>query len=267
MFFAEEYNRDEEGRVLFPRDIDLRALLFPYTDPSEHVAKANMHMVKSLVEFVSEPGETILDPFAGTGTILVALTIDRKVILIEIEEHFQNSIEQNIKGISNIVPNADEVTMLIPGDCSKILPLPAGLFNHMIFSPPYSNLLKKTEAIKGDKTSVRMGYGSAALYTAHPDNVGNLNDFFYAQKMEKTYKKFYESLPAGGTMTIIIKDRMEAGKRVRLSDRAERDCLRIGFELVERNKWFAVGGGYSAINRAHGLETVVEEDLITLRRK
>ena len=264
--FAPSYNRDAEDRVLFPRDTDLRAYLFPYTDPSEHVAKANMYMVKELVEFVSEPGETILDPFGGTGTILVALTIGRRALMIELEEHFQKTIESNIKGASTVIPKADELAMLIPGDCNRILPLPPGLFTHMIFSPPYSNLLKKGENIKNDRTSVALGYASAALYTAHPDNIGNLSDFMYFQKMEKVYKKFYDSLPVGGTMTIIIKDRMIAGKRIRLGDRAERDCVRMGFELVERNRWYARGGGYSAINRAMGLETVDEEDLITLRR-
>lgn len=265
-WFAPTYERDKENRVLFPRDTELRRKLFPFTDPAEHVAKANMHMVKALVEFVSEPGEIILDPFAGTGTVLIALTVGRPIIMIELEEYFQGTIELNIKGISKVVPNAEDMTTLIPGDCNRILPLP-DFCNHMIFSPPYSNVLKKTEAVMQDKCSVDLGYGDAALYTAHPDNIGNLNDFFYAQRMERVYKKFYDSLTPGGTMTIIIKDRMIAGKRIRLSDRAERDCLRIGFELVERNKWFAIGGGYSAINRAMGLETVVEEDLITLRRK
>lgn len=263
--FAESYDRNEEGWVIFPRDTDLRALLFPYTDPTEHIAKAHMLMVEELVEFVSEPGEVILDPFAGTGTILVALTMGRKVVLIELEEHFQEVIKQNIKGISRTISDAEELTTFIPGDCSKVLPIPE-FCNHMIFSPPYSNLLKKTEAVKLDKTSVDLGYGSAALYTAHQDNIGNLNDFFYAQKMERTYKKFFASLIPGGTMTIIIKDRMIAGERIHLADRAERDCLRIGFELVERNKWYAKGGGYAAINRAAGLETVDDEDLITLRR-
>ena len=94
--FAPDYKRDAQNRVLFPSDRNLRALLFPYTDPTEHVAKANMLMVKELVELVSAPGDTILDPFAGTGTILVALITWRKVIMIEIEEVFQKIIEQNI---------------------------------------------------------------------------------------------------------------------------------------------------------------------------
>ena len=260
--FAPEYIRDDNGVVKFPRDTELRNTLFTYTDSSEHVAKANMYMVRELVKFVSEPGDTILDPFGGTGTILVATTIGRKVICMEIEEHFQKIIEQNIKSLRVTIPDIDEITNLIPGDCYKILPVP-NIANHLIFSPPYSNLLKKKSV---DKYATDWGYGSALLYTADPENIGNLSDFLYHQKMEQVYKKCFHSLTPGGTMTIIIKDRMEAGKRVRLGERAERDCVRIGFQPVAWNKWLALGGAFSSYNRSIGLETVTEENLITLRR-
>jgi len=222
-------------------------------------------MVRELVEFVSEPGETILDPFAGTGTILVAATMGRFVVMIELEEPFCQTIELNIIGVKQTIDYVDDLVTLIPGDNSKVLPIP-DFCEHMIFSPPYSNLLKKSDAVRKDRTSVDLGYGHAAQYTSRPENVGNLSDFLYHQKMEKVYKKCFDSLKPGGTMTIIIKDRMEAGKRIFLGKRAERDCLKIGFEPVAWNKWYAKGGGYAAINRAAGLETVDEEDLITLRR-
>ena len=260
--FAEGYTRNDDGLVLFPRDSDLRALLFPSLDPTEHVAKANLHMVKALIEFVSEPGETVLDPFAGTGTILVGATMNRKVICIEIEEHFQEIIERSIKSMKQDVPEIEELTTLIPGDCSKILPW-SGIANHMIFSPPWANVLKKKSV---DSYAEDWGYGDAAKYSADPHNIANLNVFLYYQKMEQVYKKFFQSLTPGGTMTIIIKDKMEAGKRLGLGERAFRDSLRIGFEPVEWNKWFSPGGAFSAVNRAKGQETVTDEDLITLRR-
>ena len=262
--FAPDYERDSQDRVLFPRDTSLRDLLFPFSDSTIHIAKQNMLMVREQVKFVSEVGETILDPFAGTGTILVALTVGRNVMMIELEEPFQKAIEQNIKGIGRTVPDADSMVMLIPGDSTKILPLPVGIFQHTVFSPPYPMGLKKKGEM--DKTSVDLGYDSATEYSANPENLTNLNSFFYHQKMEVFYRKCLQSLPEGGTMTVIIKDRMEQGKRMMQADRTERDCLRLGFELVARNKWFARGGGYSAINRAAGLETVDEEDLITLRK-
>jgi len=261
--FAPDFARDEEGRVLFPRDIELRRQLFPFTDPAEHIAKANMLMVRELVEYVSEAGETILDPFAGTGTILVATTIGRKVTMIDLLPTFCQTIELNIIGMKQTLDYVDDLAMLIPGDANHILPLD-GFCDHMIFSPPYPMGLKKKGTM--DKTSVDLGYQNAAEYSDDPANFTNLSSFLYHQRIELFYKKCFKTLPSGGTMSIIIKDKMENGQRVWQSDRTERDLLRMGFELYGRNKWFARGGGYSAINRAAGLETVDEEDLITVRK-
>lgn len=261
--FAPEYERTPEGLVKFPRtDAPLRKSLFTSTDASEHVARCNMYMIQELVEFLTEEGETICDPFSGTGTILVAATLGRKVVCIEIEEYFQGSIELNIKSLEAIYPGISDSITLIPGDCSKVLPVPE-FADHFMFSPPWAQVLRKKSV---DQFSKDSGYGDATYYTQSPDNIGNLADFLYHQKMEKVYKKILESLRPGGTMTIIIKDRMEKGQRIALGARAQRDCVRLGFEAVCWNKWNAVGGGFAAYNRSIGLETVDEEDLITLRR-
>jgi hypothetical protein len=420
--FAPDYQRDENGLVLFPRDTGLRRQLFPYTDPAEHVAKANMLAVQEIVLYVSEKGETILDPFAGTGTIMVACTHWRKVIMIELLDTFCQTIELNTIGVRQTFPDIDELTTLIPGDAASILPI-TDFCDHMIFclhpdtkiltydlqwkrlgnlkagdkligvdeyarfgcknrkiryseilsliptrldsykiiisdgriivasskhswltarnhslqwtetnklkvgdkikqltsrtmrlllkfnldgvglpmvdslaeiisiehigvaesvgietstktliaeglvshnSPPYPMGLKKKGEM--DKTSKDLGYTNAAEYSDDMRNFTNLNAFMYHQKIEQFYKKCFLSIRKGGTMTIIIKDKMEKGKRQMQGDRTIRDCERLGFELVARNKWLAKGGGYSAINRAAGLETVDDEDLITFRR-
>ena len=266
--FAENYERDDNNRIIFPRDTELRRQLFPWTDPSEHVAKANMLMVKELVEHFTNEGETILDPFAGTGTIMVACTINRKVIMIELEETFSDTIELNVIGLRNgkmyDMPDISDLITTIPEtDAHAILPLP-DFCDHLIFSPPYPMGLKKKGEM--DQTSKDLGMGHAAEYSTSMNNFTNLNPFIYHQKIEQFYKKCLDTVKVGGTMTVIIKDHMEKGKRLMQADRTERDLLRMGWELVERNKWLAKGGGYSAINRAAGLETVDEEDLITVRK-
>jgi len=261
--FAEQYGRDEKGRILFPHDTQLRRKLFPYTDPAEHVAKANMLAVEELVLYVSEEGETILDPFGGTGTIMVAATHNRKVIMIELVDTFVDTIGLNLIGIKQTYPAAEDLTVLIPGDAASVLPI-KDFCNHAIFSPPYPMGLKKKGAM--DKTSKDLGYTHAAEYSEDMRNFTNLNTFMYHQKVEQFYKKVYDSLTAGGTMTIIIKDHMEGGKRLMQAERTIRDCERIGFVTEERFQWYARGGGYSAINRAAGLDTVDEEDLIVFRK-
>ncbi len=514
--FAPGYDRTSEGWVIFPRDTELRHRLFPFTDPAEHIAKANMLMVEELVNYVSEYGETIYDPFAGTGTILVGAPLGRKILMSELVDTFVQTIELNTIGIQQTYPDVKELISLIPGNAANILPIP-GVCDHMIFclhpgtrvltknlqwlcigslsagdvlvgvdefarpgeklrklrysrilktkpaklesykifltdgreiiassnhawltarnhsqqwtetvdlrrgdkikqltsrtwetrisydagylagmldregslegfveasqgsrtlhgyrvsfsqkeglvfdntwaawmnlgcqgtvdkpnkqriqklrttrledslfvlgsirplrllsnldlngvglpmvdshaeikeifyvgiqdsigietstrtliaeglvshnSPPYPMGLKKKGNM--DKTSVDLGYSQATEYSEGVDNFTNMNPFIYHQKIEQFYKKCFESIKMGGTLTVIIKDKVEKGKRVMQADRTLRDCEKIGFKLIARNKWYARGGGYSAINRAAGLETVDDEDLITMRR-
>jgi DNA modification methylase len=261
-FFAPDYPRTEDGElVVFPKaDTVLRRQLFPSQNIPAHVVKANMYMVKALIEFVSEPGETVCDPFAGTGTILVGATIGRKIICLELEQPFVDMIESAINDLRSTVPNIDELSFVMQGDLRSILPI-SDFANHFIFSPPYANVLAKKSI---DKTTADLGYSDAILYGADPNNIANLPVFMYHQVMEKVYKKIYDSLTVGGTMTIIIKDKMEAGVRNELGKRACRDCERLGFKLMEWNRWKAMGGAFAAVNRQHGLETVNEEELITL---
>lgn len=262
-YFAPDYDRSPDDLVIFPRDTELRRRLFPDTDPAQHVAKANMVMVEELVKYVSEPGDEILDPFAGTGTVLVACTHGRAVVMFELVSAFCDTIEQNALGMELSYPEMS--WNLIPGNASAILPIP-DICDHMIFSPPYPMGLKKSEAAADDRTTKDLGYGNAAVYSeGGQENFTTMSDFIYHRKIEQFYRKCFQSIRVGGTMTVIIKDRMEKGVRQMQADRTLRDCERLGFELVARNKWLARGGGFSAINRAAGLDTVDDEDLITLR--
>jgi len=267
--FASEYPRNDIGLILFPGDTYYRKELFPFWDRlgvslSEHPAKANVFLVQSIVEYVSEPGETIMDIMAGTGTILVAALIGRRVVCIEIESSYVELLQQGVLDIERAAPGAEEMITIIEGDCSKILPLPVA--DHIIFSPPYAQIMRSKNITSGlDKDTWGEGRG-ILKYSKHPDNIGNLNEFLYHQRMEIIYKKAFESLPPGGTLTIIIKDHMIKGKRVYIGNRAMRDCIRAGFEEVARFKWLPHGSVYTGVHKGAGWEVVEDEDIIILRR-
>jgi len=259
--FASEYPRNEEGLILFPRDSDYRKELFPLLKLDEHPAKANIYLVQAIVEYVSEPEETIMDIMAGTGTIMTAALIGRRVVCLDIEQPYIEILEEGANSLEAIAPGIGEMITIIEGDCLKLLPLP--ITDHIIFSPPYANIMKKK---KLDKLSAEMIGDGLLKYSKHPDNIGNLNEFLYHQMMERIYKKTLDSLPAGGTLTIIIKDHIEKGQRMFLGERAERDCIRAGYELVLHEKWLPPGSAYVSFMRARGDVVVDDEDIIILRR-
>ncbi len=261
--FAPSYPRTPEGWVDFGSDSKLRNQLFPYTEASEHNAKANMHQVYELAMYVSEHHETICDPFGGTGTIMVAAPEQRRIVILELSDTYYQTIELNILGMKQTFPDIEDWVQVIQGNAASILPIP-DLADHFIFSPPYPMGLKKKGAM--DKTSQDLGYVQTTEYSEGMDNFTNMNSFIYHQKIEQFYKKCFQSIKPGGTMTVIIKDKMEKGQRVMQADRTERDCLRIGFTLHARFKRFARGGGYAAINRSAGLDTVMDEDMIVFQK-
>jgi hypothetical protein len=97
-------------------------------------------------------------------------------------------------------------------------------------------------------------------------NVGELSDFMFNQRMELIYKKCYDSLPVGGTITILIKDHMKDAQRVKLSLFAKQQCERVGFEGVAWHRWLPPGSSYVGIRKARGEEVVLEEEIIVMRR-
>lgn len=58
----------------------------PNAERTGHLTQKPIRLMKELVTSFTDPGETILDPFAGSGTTLVAAkTLGRKAIGIELE--------------------------------------------------------------------------------------------------------------------------------------------------------------------------------------
>jgi DNA modification methylase len=258
--FAQEYSKNERGWYIFPADANYRRQLFPM-EVMEHIARANLYLVQAVVEYVSEPEETILDVMAGSGSIMVAALIGRRVIMIEIEPPYCLTIQAGIDKLETIAPGISTQITLIPGDANKILPIPN--IDHIIFSPPYAQIMRMSgtaSQLQADK------YGeSAAIYSQSDGNVGRLNEFFYNQIMERIYKKCYDSLKPGGTMTIIIKDHIDK-KKVYLSDWVIRRCSLMGFKLKDWFKWMPHGTAFLNIWKSKGVKVVEEEEIIILEK-
>jgi len=262
--FAPEYSRNENGWILFPSDATYRKEMFP-VEVNQHQAKANCFLIQACVEYVSKPGDYILDPFGGTGTLMIAALISRDVMLIEISPEYHKLQQIAVERLEQIAPGVSEHIQLVNKPLQLILPIPE-TFDHIIFSPPYASIMKSkgTDKLTLEKTDYKM-----AEYTFTSNlNLGLLNDWMWSQKMEEVYAKCFNSLKPGGSMTIITKDHMEKRQRVGLSQSAVDACIRVGFtqDKAEWFKWDAPGSVYTHIYKARGWEVVSDEDIIVLRK-
>jgi len=265
--FASGLERTVDGFIRFPRDIELRRSLFD-PDSFKHPAKANIHLIRAIVEFVSQEGETIMDVMAGTGTLMMATLSGRKVVLIEDAPIFFSYImNSQARFVEEQGVDTGAITLL-HGDCESYLPLPC---DHIIFSPPYSSTIK----FKATADSTKFLGGSTYIdgdldvfedYLGTDKNFGRLKPFQYNQRMLNVYRLCLQSIRPGGTLTIIIQDMMKGGKREPLSEWAMSSCLRMGFELSDWFKRYSPGTGYKQERRKKGYKVIENEDIIILRK-
>jgi DNA modification methylase len=253
-----EINDAGKSIIIFPDDTALRKGLFP--NWIEHPAKNNLFIYQYLAEYLMEPGQNVLDPMGGAGSVMALARLGFKTFLIEINPKFYDIDLLNAAHMSNDLREGHITTLF--GDCAEILPLPG--MNHIIFSPPYSNQLHDDKSGTMDTYDSKVGTAIRDFIDNNPGNLGNMRDFFFDHAMRNIYKKCFDSLVPGGTMSFILKDHIKAAKRIRVTEHHVRLASRAGFVLHD---WFqreSIGGIFGRINKSKGQEIVEEEDIVIM---
>lgn len=262
--FAAQRPRNQVGHLVYDRQEEqgLRRLWFT-PEAFQHPAKTNLLLTLDLIEHVSQPGELILDPMAGTGTTLAAARLGRRVVGIELEGPFHNMQLESVAGWSQ--EDRARVTLL-HGNCLDFLPFP-GIVDHVVFSPPYADTLGHGgDQFKDQHMAQSDGQGgSVAQFSSTIGNLSRLPRFMYNQQIVKLYQKLHDSLRPGGTCSIVIKEMYRSGKRVPLTTETVRVATAAGFvlELWDHRE---SRSGLNEINLSRGVKQVLDEDVVILRR-
>jgi len=104
-----------------------------------HPAKMMLPLQRWLIERYSKPGDVILDPMAGQGTLLIACTTGRNVITVELEAKFVQMQNDNWTKIQTLGPEMGYsmgTATILQGDARR---LPDVLADVVITSPPYAS--------------------------------------------------------------------------------------------------------------------------------
>jgi len=265
--FALGYPRNDDGWIEFPADTTDRKNLFFPEEVMRHPAKMNFHLQQSIIEYVANDGDILLDIFGGTGTLMIAALQGCRVVLIDIEDGYNRLLGEAKEELERQVPGAGSLVTIIKGDCRLVLPFPC---NHIITSPPYAGAMdiRRVRETKEDAPDDFFAEQDKDMleYSKSPQNISKLNTFIYNMEMEKIYRKCYQSLPPGGTLTVIIKDRIEGGERVYLGKWVHKVCLAAGFKEDTWAKWRTLGHAFTKIARSQGKLVVDDEDILIFRK-
>ena len=104
-------------------------------EPVDHPSKNELSLILDLFKYVSKPGDTVLDPMAGTGSLMLAAIGGRRVILMEMEEELHKLQLRNLEYLQEFYNVDPTLVTLLQGDCRDLL-IP-DMADHLITSPPY----------------------------------------------------------------------------------------------------------------------------------
>jgi len=136
-----------------------------------HPAKMVLPLQIYLIENYTKSGETILDPMAGSGTILIACTLGRNIICVELEQKFvamQKANWQKIKAMGPMLGHKMGDCAILQGDARNLSGL---MVDNCIFSPPFSS--EQTTKSNKHTSTYEKKYGYATNYDKN-NNIANL---------------------------------------------------------------------------------------------
>ena len=229
------------------RDIYLRERLFDEASFTHH-AKMNLNLVQRLIERYSMPGDLVLDPMGGAGSVLVGLLSGRKVATGDIEVQWARLLGRNVARCRQ-----DLVGFATPGlaaqwDAAK-LPLAGGQCDLVLTSPPYFDTFSNWDASSNILEERQNEHGLS--YGVHPAQIANHHVYEeYLRAMARVYAELWRVLRHQGKMALVVKDVIRGGRVVPVVE--DNLCLAVvsGFKLLERFDVPARGTRFRNVNAA-----------------
>lgn len=187
----------------------------------QHPAKFPEAMVAEFVQYFTHPEDCVLDPFAGTGSTLVAASqCGRRAVGIEISTRFLNVARE---ALAAVVDPAFPCHLL-EGDARDAVSLcrSAGLqeVQYVITSPPYWNMLRKSRGNVNSTHKERAERGLPVVYSeADSRDLGNMTDYQrFLETLTGVFVSLKELLTPGRYLTVVLQNiRTPAGEVVPLA--------------------------------------------------
>ena len=165
----------------------------------EHPAPFLINDIRKLVTLFTKKDEIVLDPFAGSGTTLVACALEgRSGIGVDLKRQYCKLMKKRIKKY-----NSNKQVIIFGNSLHRIDKLPS--LDYCVTSPPYHNILKNNGGgVRHDKSQRRQGI---VYYSNKQNDLGNQRDYEkYRLLLEKIMDKVYKKMKKNKYCSIVISD-------------------------------------------------------------
>lgn len=189
----------------------LSSFVYSITPPrdrlkSRHPATFSEPDIERLVRLFTKQGETVLDPFAGVGSSLVAaLRAGRRAIGVELSSEWASLARERLERETPLLGTANTPEVL-EGDSGEILrTLPDDSVDFAVTSPPYWFILNKRPSMKGQ--AERLSRGLATTYSESDEDLGNIEDYGeFVDRLSGIFGECLRVVRPGRYMAVIVSD-------------------------------------------------------------
>ncbi len=170
----------------------------------QHPATFSECDIERLVRLFTKPGQTILDPFVGVGSTLIAcLRAGRRGIGIELVPRWHEIAQQRLAAESG--DGIPEQVALILGEAGATLAeMESESIDFLVTSPPYWSILNKgSEKVSAERTS----RGLPTNYSDDGQNLGNIEDYQeFLTRLGEIFGQCTRVLRSRQYMVVIVSD-------------------------------------------------------------
>ncbi len=171
----------------------------------QHPATFSERDIERLIGLFTKPGQTVLDPFVGVGSTLIAcLRTGRRGIGIELVRRWIEVAEQRLAAESGNGP-CEQIT-IIPGDAAaKLAELDPESIDFVVTSPPYWRILSKKAGMK--VTAERTSRSLPTNYSDDGQNLADIEDYGeFLTKLGGIFAQCAQVLRGKQYMAVIVSD-------------------------------------------------------------
>ena len=180
-----------------------------------HPAKYPEELVHRFVTYFTKQDGWVLDPFAGVGSTLVACRESgRNAVGIELSNEFVEIGKRALQGVSG-----NGLQLLIQGDSlnsDRLISNHFGeerpVFDYVVTSPPYWNMLRKSRGGNRSVHKVREEEGLKQYYSESERDLGNISSYGeYIDGVGRVMSGLKTLLSEKAYLTVVVQNMRDVG--------------------------------------------------------